>query len=156
MHNLLQQTSLKKQFERRQKNFKANMHVQEDVELYRTDGYLQGYYQPYPPNPTNETEMQCFELRRWQHVVHADDSNCTPAPPPPRPPLLGRPRPPIAVPYECGDVYCYPQEQTTFDPGKVYNYRGDEWCENPLMPKVTYQQQSTDEFKNAGVDADNC
>ncbi len=156
MHNLLKHTSLTRQFELRQAAFKPNMHVQEDVPLFRVDGYLMGHYAPYPPNPTNEIEMQCFHVRNWQEVVHADDSDCVPAPPPPRPPLLGRPRPPIAPPYGCGDVYCYPAEQTDFDLGKVYNVRGDEWCENPLVPKLTYQQQSTVDYENAGVDDDSC
>ena len=157
MHNLLHHTSLKRQFELRQKAFKPNMNVQEDVPLFRVDGYIcMGYYAPYPPNPTNEVEMKCFFVRDWQEVVHADDSDCVPAPPPPRPPLLGRPRPPIAPPYNCGDVYCYPAEQTDFDLGKVRNFRDDEWCEDPLIPKVTYQQQSTVDYENAGVDGDSC
>ena len=88
--------------------------VTQDRDLYRVDGFLMdGTAIPPDTDVPFELEMKCFELRRWQHVVHADDSSCTPAPPPPRPPLLGRPRPPIAIPYECGDVYCYFQEQTT-------------------------------------------
>ena len=140
MHALLKHTSLKRQFELRQKAFKPNMHVQEDVELYRVDGYLQGYYEPHPPNATNEVTMKCFETWRWQYTVHENDSNCIT----------------IEQPFECGDVDCDPLEQTTWDPGKIYNYLGDEWCEDFLVDKETYRQQSTEEFKNAGVDEDGC
>ena len=77
MHNLLKHASLTRQFELRQKAFKPNMHVQEDVELYRTDGYLQGYYEPHPPNATNEVTMKCFELQEWQRVVHDNESDCS-------------------------------------------------------------------------------
>lgn len=146
--------SMKEQFERRQKAWKPNMHVQDDVQLFRVDGYLAGEYMP--PNATNEHEMVCWRPTAYQEVMHGNDSDCTPAPPPPRPPLLGKPRPPLVVPFECGDVYCYPQEQTTFDEGKVRNFRDDEWCENPLVPKVTYEQQSTDDLKNAGVYVGEC
>ena len=131
--------------------------VTQDRDLYRVDGYLMdGTTIPPDTNVPFDLEMQCFELCRWQHVIHADDSNCVPAPRPPRPPLLGRPRPPIAFPHECGDVYCYPGEITSFNPGKVYNFRGDEWCENPLIPRVTYQAQSTNDYENAGVWVDVC
>ena len=77
MHNLLKHVSLKRQFELRQAAFKPNMHVQEDVELYRIDGVLMGEYAPYPPNPTNEHEMKCFELQEWQRVVHDNESDCS-------------------------------------------------------------------------------
>lgn len=156
MHNMLRHVSLTRQFELRQKNWKPNMEVVEDAELYRVDGVLMGEYAPYPPNPTNEHEMKCFETWRWQSTVHDNGSDCNPADPPPRPPLLGGPRPPIVRPYECGDVYCYPGQALTFKDGKVWNYRDDEWCENPLVPKVTYEQQSTEELKNAGVWVDEC
>ena len=76
MHNLLKHTSLKRQFELRQNNWKPNMEVQEDVELYRIDGVLMGEYAPYPPNPTNEHEMKCFDLPAWQEVVHDNESDC--------------------------------------------------------------------------------
>ena len=52
------------------------MEVQEDVELYRIDGVLMGEYAPYPPNPTNEHEMKCFDLPAWQEVVHDNESDC--------------------------------------------------------------------------------
>lgn len=131
--------------------------VTQDRDLYRVDGFLMdGTAIPPDTDVPFELEMQCFKLRAWQQVVHADDSDCVPAPPPPRPPLLGKPRPPIVNPYECGAVYCYPQEQTTLDPSKVYNFRGDEWCENPLIPKVTYEAQSTNDYENAGVYIDLC
>ena len=76
MHQLLHHTSLKRQFELRQKNWKPNMEVQEDVELYRIDGVLMGEYAPYPPNPTNEHEMVCFQPTEWQRVVHDNESDC--------------------------------------------------------------------------------
>lgn len=66
--DILQSTSLAKQFERRQAAFKPNMHVQEDVELYRIDPVIAGQY--VPPNAENEIEMQCFDLPAWQQVVH--------------------------------------------------------------------------------------
>ena len=78
MHNLLRHVSLQRQFELRQKAFKPNMEVQEDVELYRIDGVLMGEYAPYPPNPTNEHQMKCFELQEWQRVVHNHENNCNP------------------------------------------------------------------------------
>jgi hypothetical protein len=100
--------TLAEQFARRQRDWKPNMNVVEDAPLYRVDGYLQGYYQPHPPNELNEVEMKCFETRRWQLVVHDDGSDCDPPDPPPRPPLLGKPRPPIVDPIECGQLYCTP------------------------------------------------
>ena len=155
MHDIMHSVSLTRQFERRQAAWKPNMNIVEDAELYRVDGYLMGEY--VPPSETNEHEMQCFVVRNWQQVVHDDGSDCTPPTPPPRPPLLpGKPKPPIAEPYECGDVYCYPQEQTDFVPGEVRNYDDKEWCLNPLVPKVTYEQQSTVDYENAGVDTDEC
>lgn len=72
--DILQSTSLAKQFERRQAAFMPNMHVQEDVELYRVDGYLMGEYTP--PNATNEHDMVCFSLPAWQEVVHQNESDC--------------------------------------------------------------------------------
>lgn len=66
--DILQSTSLAKQFERRQAAFKPNMHVQEDVELYRIDPVIAGQY--VPPNATNEITMECFDLPAWQQVVH--------------------------------------------------------------------------------------
>ena len=76
MHNVMHSVSLKRQFELRQAAWKPNMHVQEDVELYRIDGVLMGEYAPYPPNPTNEHEMKCFDLPAWQGVVHDNESDC--------------------------------------------------------------------------------
>ena len=155
MHTLLKHTSLTRQFELRQKAFKANMNVVEDAELYRVDGYLAGEY--VPPSATNEHTMVCWVPANYQEVMHGNDSDCTPAAPPPRPPLLlGQPKPPIVQPYECGDVYCYPQEQTTFTIGEVRNDADDEWCLNPLVPKATYEQTSTVDYENAGVDVDEC
>jgi hypothetical protein len=62
------------QFEKRQRAWKPNMHIQEDVSRYRVDGYLTGEY--VPPSETNEHEMECFNLRNWQLAVHDDDSEC--------------------------------------------------------------------------------
>ena len=42
MHNLLHHTSLKRQFELRQAAFKPNMHVQDDVPLFRVDAVVAG------------------------------------------------------------------------------------------------------------------
>lgn len=155
MHGVMHHVSLARQFELRQKAFKANMNVVEDAELFRVDGYLAGEY--VPPSATNEHTMVCWVPRAYQLVMHDDGSECDPPEPPPRPPLLlGRPRPPIVEPYECGDVYCYPQEQTTFTIGEVRNDAGNEWCLNPLVPKDTYEQTSTVDYENAGVDTDVC
>ena len=130
--------------------------VTQERDRYRVDGFLMdGSQIPADTSVPFDLDMQCFNLRAWQQVVHADDSNCTPAPPPPRPPLLGNPRPPIIIPIECGAVTCA-LEQTDFNIGKVYNSSGDEWCENPLVPKDTYKQQSTVDYDNAGVDTDVC
>ena len=74
MHSLLQQTSLKKQFERRQKDFKPNMHVQDDVPLFRVDPVIAGQY--VAPNAENEITMECFDLLAWQEVVHDNESDC--------------------------------------------------------------------------------
>ena len=76
MHNVMHSVSLKRQFERRQEDWRPNMHVQEDVELYRIDGVLMGEYGPYPPNPTNGHEMVCFDLKEWERVVHDNESDC--------------------------------------------------------------------------------
>ena len=73
MHELLKHTSLKRQFELRQKAWKPNMHIVED-DLYNVDGVLTGYYTP--PNAENEIEMQCFDLPAWQEVVHGNESDC--------------------------------------------------------------------------------
>ena len=51
------------------------MHVQE-VPLWEVDGVLMGEYAPYPPNPTNEHEMVCFDLKEWERVVHDNESDC--------------------------------------------------------------------------------
>ena len=66
--------TLAEQFARRQRDWKPNMNVQADVELYRVDPVISGEY--VPPNELNEHEMQCFDLRAWQLVVHEDESDC--------------------------------------------------------------------------------
>ena len=76
MHDIMHNVSLARQFERRQAAWKPKMHVQPDVELYRVDGVLMGEYAPYPPNPTNEHEMVCFDPPAWQEVVHGNESDC--------------------------------------------------------------------------------
>ena len=75
MHNMLHHTSLKRQFELRQKAWKPNMHVQDDVPLFRVDPVIAGEY--VPPNAENEIEMQCFDMAAWQEVVHANESECS-------------------------------------------------------------------------------
>ena len=77
IQRFLQHVSLARQFERRQAAWKPNMHVQEDVELYRIDGVLMGEYLPHPPNPTNEHVMVCHQPMEWQRVVHDNESDCT-------------------------------------------------------------------------------
>ena len=77
MHDIMHNVSLTKQFELRQAAFKPNMHVQEDVPLWQVDGVLMGEYAPYPPNPTNEHEMVCFDLKEWERVVHDNESDCS-------------------------------------------------------------------------------
>ena len=74
MHNLLKHTSLKRQFELRQKAWKPNMNIVED-DLYNVDGVLTGYYTP--PNAENEITMECFDLPAWQTVVHDNESDCS-------------------------------------------------------------------------------
>ena len=76
MHDIMRNSSLTKQFERRQAAWKPNMHVQPDVELYRVDPVIIGDY--VPPNATYEITMECFNLRHWQIVLHQDDSGCQP------------------------------------------------------------------------------
>ena len=66
--------TLAEQFARRQRDWKPNM----DIQLtppYRIDPILTGEY--VPPNELNEHEMQCFDLRAWQLVVHEDESDCS-------------------------------------------------------------------------------
>ena len=75
MHNMLHHTSLKRQFELRQKNWKPNMHVQDDVPLFRVDPVIAGEY--VAPNAENEITMECFDLPAWQEVVHANESDCS-------------------------------------------------------------------------------
>ena len=54
--------------------------VTQDRDLYRVDGYLVApEVIPADTNVPFELEMQCFNLRSWQKVVHADDSLCDPA-----------------------------------------------------------------------------
>ena len=63
MHAPLKHTSLKRQFELRQKAFKPNM----DIQLtppYLVDGVLTGAY--VPPDEDNCIEMECFDLPAWQ------------------------------------------------------------------------------------------
>lgn len=66
--------TMTEQFERRQKAFKPNMHVQEDAPLYRVDPVIAGEY--VPPNAENEITMQCFDLPAWQEVMHGNESDC--------------------------------------------------------------------------------
>ena len=71
--DILQSTSLAKQFERRQAAFMPNMHIVKD-DLYLVDGVRMGEYTP--PNATNEHDMVCFSLPAWQEVVHDNESDC--------------------------------------------------------------------------------
>ena len=64
MHSLLKHTSLKRQFELRQKAFKPNMHVVEDAPLYRVDAVVEERY--IPPDEDNCIEMECFDLAKWE------------------------------------------------------------------------------------------
>lgn len=153
VNNCLHNTSLLRQFEKRQAAFKANMDIVEDAPLYRVDGYLTGEYEP--PSPTNEHQMECFETWRWQYILHDNDSDCKPADPPPRPPLLGGPRPPLIIPYECGAIECL-GDVTTFAPGRIISVDGAEWCLNPAVPKVNYEPQSTIDYQNGGVFDEDC
>ena len=75
MHNLLKHTSLKRQFELRQKAWRPNMHVQDDVPLFRVDPVIAGQY--VAPNAENEITMECFDLPAWQAVVHDNESDCS-------------------------------------------------------------------------------
>ena len=75
---LIEHVSLKRQFELRQKAWRPNMDVQEDVQLYRVDGVLMGEYTP--PSATNEHEMVCFQPTEWQAVVHDNESDCSATP----------------------------------------------------------------------------
>ena len=72
--NILESVSLTRQFERRQAAWQPNMHVQEDVELYRIDGVLAGEYTP--PNATNEHEMVCWDPKAYQEIKHGNESDC--------------------------------------------------------------------------------
>ena len=54
--------------------FKPNMHVQDDVPLWQVDGVLAGEYLPYPPNPTNEHEMVCWDPKAYQEIKHHNES----------------------------------------------------------------------------------
>ena len=74
----LEHVSLERQFEKRQAAFKPNMHVQEDVQLYRIDPVIAGQY--VPPNATNEITMVCFQPTEWQAVVHDNESDCSSTP----------------------------------------------------------------------------
>lgn len=65
--------TLAEQFARRQRDWKPNMNIQQ-TPPYRVDPVLTGEY--VPPNELNEHEMQCFDLRAWQLVVHEDASDC--------------------------------------------------------------------------------
>ena len=75
---LVEHVSLKRQFELRQKAWRPNMHVQEDVQLYRIDPVIAGQY--VPPNATNEITMECYDPQAWQAVVHDNESDCSTTP----------------------------------------------------------------------------
>ena len=49
--------------------FYPNMHVQEDVPLYRVTGIEMGEYTP--PSATNEHEMVCFDPPTWR-ALHGE------------------------------------------------------------------------------------
>ena len=74
MHDIMHNVSLTRQFERRQAAWKPNMHVQEDVPLFRVDPVIAGQY--VAPNAENEITMECFDLPAWQAVVHDNESDC--------------------------------------------------------------------------------
>ena len=78
MHSMLEHVSLKRQFELRQKAWRPNLHVQEDVQLYRVDGVLMNEYTP--PSATNEHEMVCHDPQEWQRIVHGNESDCSATP----------------------------------------------------------------------------
>ena len=65
--------TLKEQFARRQAAWKPNMNVQL-TPPYLIDPVLTGEY--VPPNAENEIEMQCFDMEKWQAVVHGNESDC--------------------------------------------------------------------------------
>jgi len=74
MHNLLRHVSLQRQFELRQKAWRPNMHVQDDVPLWKVDGVLAGEY--VAPNATNEHEMVCWDPLAYQEIKHHNESDC--------------------------------------------------------------------------------
>jgi len=138
------------------KELKNGRIVTQDRDFYRVDGYLMdGTAIPADTAVPFELEMECFNLQAWQEVVHDNGSDCTPPAPPPRPPLLLGPRPPIIIPIECGALTCS-IETTTWTIGEVTNIASQEWCRNPLVDRATFEQQSTNDYENAGVWADLC
>ena len=74
-HELVRHVSLTRQFELRQKNWKPNMEVVEEAELYKVDGVLAGEYTP--PNATNEHEMVCWDPKAYQEIKHHNESDCS-------------------------------------------------------------------------------
>ena len=45
--------------------------------LWEVDGAA-GEYVPYPPNPTNEHEMVCWDSKAYQEIKHHNESDCDP------------------------------------------------------------------------------
>ena len=117
--------------------------VTQDRDLYRVDGYLVAPEAvSAETNVPFELEMQCFNLRSWQKVVHADDSLCDPAEDP-------------DDTFECGVVYC-PTETTTWTVAEVRNDSDEEFCLDFGVDLDSFHVTSLDDYKNAGVYTDLC
>ena len=117
--------------------------VTQDRDLYRVDGYLVAPEAiPAETNVPFELEMQCFNLRSWQKVVHADDSLCDPAEDP-------------DDTFECGVVYC-PLETTDWVVAEVRNDSDEEFCLDFGVDLDSFHVTSLDDYKNAGVYTDLC
>ena len=74
MHNMLHHTSLKRQFELRQAAWKPNMHVQDDVPLFRVDPVLTGEYVTHRTLRTTIDRCSALTCQRGS----CDDRWCMP------------------------------------------------------------------------------
>jgi hypothetical protein len=113
--------------------------VTQERDFYRVDGYLMDTTQiPPDVDVPFELEMLCYDLRSWQKVVHNDASTC---------------EPPIVPPegWECGDLVCGIPAPTDWVMSEVFNYLGDEFCDDPDVPRETFEPQSTVDYENSGV-----
>ena len=115
--------------------------VTQDRDRYRVDGYLMDPAAiPADTSVPFELEMKCFQLTAWYDLPAAD--------------VICDDRPTTPGGWYCGVIDCDPDD-STWNPAEVSNYLNQEICQNGV-DLTTFEQQSTIDYKNAGVDTDLC